>query len=156
MKCRHAKKLISQYMDDELSPRRKKDFESHLRSCASCSAELEEARALHVLLSSAERFPAPYGFATRVMANLGEKEALRIPRLPPGFRPLVFKAAQVALALAVMTIGIVSGSLLLTQRTDRPGQTAVQETFSIDLFQATPPGSIGGIYNTLMRPHYEE
>jgi len=142
-------------MDDELSPRRKRDLESHTHSCASCKDALEEARALHVLLSSAERFPAPYGFATRVMANLDEKEALRIPRLP-GFRPLVFKAAQVALALAVMTIGIVSGSLLLTERTDGLGQTAVQETFSIDLFQATPPGSIGGIYNTLMRPSYEK
>jgi hypothetical protein len=69
---------------------------------------------------------------------------------------LVFRAAQVVLALVVMTIGIVSGSVLLTERTERFGQTAVQETFSIDLFQATPPGSIGGIYNTLMRPGYEE
>jgi anti-sigma factor RsiW len=155
MKCRHAKKMISQYVDDELSPRRKRDLESHIRSCASCKDALEEARALHVLLSAAERFPAPYGFATRVLANLDEKEASQVPRLP-GFRPLVFRAAQVALALVVMTIGTVSGSLLLTERNDRLGQTAVQETFSIDLFQATPPDSIGGIYNTLMRPDYEK
>jgi anti-sigma factor RsiW len=155
MKCRHAKKMISPYVDDELSPRRKRDFESHIRSCASCRDGLQEARALHLLFSSAERFPAPYGFAARVMATLGEKEASRMPGLP-GFRPLVFRAAQVVLALVVMTIGIVSGSVLLTERTERFGQTAVQETFSIDLFQATPPGSIGGIYNTLMRPGYEE
>ena len=155
MKCRHVKKMISQYLDDELSLSRKREIESHIRCCASCRDGLEETRALHVLFSSAERFPAPYGFATRVLANLGEKEAHRIPSLP-GFTPLIFRTAQVALALVVMTIGIVSGSLLLTARMDRPGQTAVQETFSIDLFQATPPGSIGGIYNTLMRPSYEK
>ena len=155
MKCKHAKKMISQYMDDELSPSRKSDIESHIRSCASCRDALDEARALHLLFSSAERFAAPYGFAARVLANLGEKEAPRIPRLL-GFRPLFLRAAQAALAVVVMTIGIVSGSLLLTERTDSLGQTAVQETFSIDLFQATPPGSIGGIYNTLMRPSYEK
>jgi anti-sigma factor RsiW len=155
MKCRHAKKMISQYVDDELTPRRKRDFEVHILSCTSCRDALEEARALHMLFSSAERFPAPYGFATRVMANLDGKGASRIPSFL-GFRPLIFRAAQVALALVVMAIGIVSGSLLLTERTDRLGQTVVQESFSIDLFQATPPGSIGGIYNTLMRPGYEE
>ena len=151
MKCKHAKKMISQYVDDELSPTRKRDIESHIRSCASCRDRLEEARDLHMLLSSAERFPAPYGFATRVLATLNEKKASRIPRLL-GFRPLIFRAAQVALAIIVMTIGIISGSLLHTERPDRLGQTAVQESFSIELFQATPPGSIGGIYNTLMRP----
>jgi anti-sigma factor RsiW len=155
MKCRHAKKMISQYVDDELSPSRKRDIESHLRSCVSCRDALEEVRALHALFSSAERFPAPQGFATRVLANLDEREAPQIPSLF-GFRPLIFRAAQVALALVVMTIGIVSGNLLLTERTDRLGQTAVQESFSIDLFQAAPPGSIGGIYNTLMRPSDEK
>ena len=114
MKCRHAKKMISQYVDEELSPTRKRYFEAHIRSCAACRGELEEARALHLLFSSAERFAAPYGFAARVLANLGEKEAPRIPRLL-GFRPLFLRAAQAALAVVVMTIGIVSGSLLLTE-----------------------------------------
>ena len=55
-----------------------------------------------------------------------------------------------------MTIGIISGNLLLPERTDPIGQTAVQETFSLDLFQAMPPDSIGGIYGTLMRPSHEK
>ena len=85
MKYRHVKKMISRYVDDELTPEEKKDFDAHIRSCVSCREELEETRALHRLFASAERFPAPYGFATRVLANLSEKEALRIPSLP-GFR----------------------------------------------------------------------
>jgi hypothetical protein len=55
-----------------------------------------------------------------------------------------------------MTLGVISGNMLLPETTEHIGQTAVQETFSLDLFQATPPGSIGGIYSTLMRPSHEE
>jgi anti-sigma factor RsiW len=155
MECRHARNMISRYIDDELTPDEKKDFESHTRICAPCKEELEETLALHQLFASAERFPAPYGFATRVLANLDEKERSRVRGIL-GFRPLFLRAAQVAFALVVITIGVVSGNLLLTERTDHVGQTAVQETFSLDLFQATPPGSIGGIYNTLMRSSHEK
>ena len=137
-----------------MSPDEKKDVDSHIRSCASCREELEETRALHRLFASAERFPAPYGFATRVLANLEEKEGFR-SRSPLQIRPFFLRVAQVAFALVVMTIGIVSGNLLLPQRTTHIGQTAVQQTFSLDLFQATPPNSIGGIYETLMRPGHE-
>jgi anti-sigma factor RsiW len=149
MKCRHAGKMISQYLDDELGLEEKKGFESHIQSCASCREELGETRALHGLFASAQRFPAPYGFATRVLANLEEKERSRL-RSFLLFRPFLLRTAQVAFALVIMTVGVISGNLLLAERTDHIGQTAVQETFSLDLFQATPSGSIGGVYVTLM------
>jgi anti-sigma factor RsiW len=155
MKCPQVRKMLSQYMDGELNPDEKKDFDSHIQSCASCRERLEETRALHGLFASAERFPAPYGFATRVLANLEEKGGSRLRSLL-SIRPFFLRTAQVAFALVVMIIGITSGNLLLAKRTAPIGQTAVQETFSLDLFQATPPDSIGGIYNTLMRPSHEK
>jgi anti-sigma factor RsiW len=154
MKCRHIRKRISQYIDEDLTPDEKKDFDSHIQGCASCRQELEETRSLHQMFASAPKFPAPYGFATRVLANLEEKEGSRARGLL-GFRPFLLRAVQVALALVVVTFGIISGNLLLAERTDHIGQAAVEETFSLDLFQATPPDSIGGIYNTLMRPSHE-
>ena len=155
MKCRHAKKMISRYVDDELSPEEKKAFDCHIQSCASCRNELEETRALHRLFASAEKYSAPYEFATRVFANLEEKEPSPVRGIL-GFRPYFLRAAEVVFALVVMTLGILSGNLLLPQRRDYIGQSSVQETFSLDLFQATPPGSIGGVYNTLMRPSNEK
>jgi anti-sigma factor RsiW len=146
MNCRHARKMISRYVDDELRPEEKKDLDAHIRSCASCREELEETRVLNRLFASAQRFPAPYGFSTRVLASLQEKER----------RPFILRAAQVASVLVVMAIGIISGNLLLAERPANRGQAAVQETFSLDLFQATPPDSIGGIYNTLMRANHEK
>ncbi len=146
--------MISQYLDGELSPDEKKDFDSHIRRCASGRERLEETRALHQMFASTRRFPAPYGFAARVLANLEEKEGPRLRGLL-SIRPLFLRAAQVAFALVVMTIGIISGNLLLAERSNPGGQAAVQETFSLDLFRATPPDSIGGIYVTLMRPNHE-
>jgi anti-sigma factor RsiW len=154
MNCKHMKKMISRHVDDRLDPNEQVSFDLHIRSCAACRKILEETRALHQMFASAQRFLAPYGFATRVLANLEEKEGSRLRSLL-SIRPFFLRAAQVAFALVVMTIGIISGNLLLADRINPIGQTAVQEAFSLDLFQATPPDSIGGIYNTLMRPSHE-
>jgi anti-sigma factor RsiW len=155
VKCRHAKKMISASLDDALSPGEKKDFDAHIQDCASCREELEETRDLHRMFASVPRFPAPYGFATRVLANLEEREGSRPRGLLP-IRPFFLRAAQVAFALVVMTVGMVSGNLLLTHKAEPLGPTAVQETFFLDHFQTTPPDSMGGIYVTLMRPGNEE
>jgi anti-sigma factor RsiW len=146
--------MISAYIDDRLDPDEQQAFDLHIRSCAPCRKIFEETRALHQMFASAQRFPAPYGFNTRVLADLEEKRGFRLRGLL-SIRPFFVRAAQVALALVVLTIGIISGNLLLAGRTNPVGQTAVQETFSLDLFQATPPDSVGGIYYTLMRPSHE-
>lgn len=146
--------MLSPYVDGELSPDEKKDFDKHIRICASCRESLEETRALHQMFASARRFTAPYGFPTRVRANLEEEKGARLWRLV-SIRTFFLRAAQVTCALVIMTVGIISGNLLLPERTDHIGQTAVQQTFSLDLFQAMPPDSIGGIYTTLMRTGHE-
>ena len=149
MECAPIRQMISPYMDDELSPDEKKAFDSHIQSCPACKKALEKALALHQLFASAEKFPAPYGFAARVLASLEEQQGSRLLGLPR-MKPFFLRAAQVAFVLGVMTIGIVTGSLLLPERTNPIPQTAIQQTFSLDLFQAMPPGSIGGAYVTIM------
>ena len=37
MECEKAKKLLSSYLEDELNPQQRKEVESHLKSCPSCS-----------------------------------------------------------------------------------------------------------------------
>lgn len=145
MRCKQARQMISQYIDEALGPDERNAFVSHIRDCAACREELEETRAVHRMFASAERFSAPYGFATRVLANLEEKEGAR-PWSLLGLRTFFLRATQVGFALVVMIIGIASGNLLLVDRTRPNGQATVQEAFSLDLFQATPPDSIGGIY----------
>jgi anti-sigma factor RsiW len=155
MKCRQARKMISRCVDEALGQDEKKDFDAHITGCAGCRKRLEETRALRRQFALAPRYPAPYGFAARVMANLPEKKGSRLRSLA-ALRPFFVRAAQVAFALVVLTTGIIMGHLLLAARSEPIEQSAVQQTFSLDLFQATPPDSIGGIYITMIRPGHEK
>ncbi len=147
MKCSQIRKMISPYVDNELAPDELKLFTSHIQECPACKEELEEMQSVHQLFASAERFEAPFGFATRVMAHLEEREETVLSRLW-GFltgRPVFLRTVEVAFALVIMLIGVMSGNMLVADRT--PGtQTTIQESFSLDLFQATPPDSIAGVY----------
>jgi len=145
MKCKQVRKRISQYMDEELVLDEKEAFASHIRDCAACREVLEETREVRTMFADAGRYSAPYGFSTRVLANLEEQDQTWFRRIP-GFGPYILRTAEVAFALAVITIGIVSGNLLLEDRMDVHKQVTLQDSFSLDLFQATPPDSIGGIY----------
>ena len=154
MRCKQARQMISQHIDEVLAPDGRNDFASHIRDCAACREELEETCAVHRMFASAERFSAPYGFATRVLANLEEKEGAR-PWSLLGFRTFFLRTAQVGFALVVMVMGVVSGNLLLTDRTSPHGPMTVAESFSLDLFQAAPPDSIAGVYVALMGASHE-
>ena len=151
MKCSQIRTMISQYVDDELSADEKKLFSFHIQNCPACKEELEETQSVHQLFASAERFPAPYGFTTRVMANLEAKEPSWLWQLFT-FRPFVLRTVEVAFALIIMIIGAFSGNMLVGDRASERQvvQTTVQESFSLDLFQATPPDSVGGAYVRLM------
>jgi anti-sigma factor RsiW len=147
MNCSQARKMISPYVDDELTPDERKAFTSHIQECLGCKEKLEEIQGVHRLFASTERFEAPLGFATRVMTRVEEEEEgifARLWRVVTG-GPAFLRAVEVAFALVIVIIGVVSGNLLVSDRT--PGrQATVQESFSLDLFEATPPGSIGGAY----------
>ena len=144
MKCLQMKKVISQYVDGELSLDEEKAFAFHLKNCAGCRKVLEEVQAVHEMLASAERFSAPTGFAARAMDRIELTETSGFL----GFlkvHPIFLRAAETAFALVVVFVGMISGSLLVADRTYER-QTTVRESFLLDLFQATPPNSIGGVY----------
>jgi len=157
MKCSQIRKMFSPYMDNELAPDELKLFTSHIQECPACKEELEETQNMHQLFACAERFEAPFGFATRVMAHLEEIEEAglfsRLWRLLTS-RPLFLRTVEVAFALVIMLIGVMSGNMLVGDRMSgnvtSETQAAVRETFSLDLLQATPRDSIGGVYATLV------
>jgi anti-sigma factor RsiW len=145
MKCSQVKPMIDRYVDQGLDPSEKKAIEQHIGECPDCKDAVEEQLTVHNLFGSAVRFDAPYGFAPRVIARIEENEK-RAPFW--GFfthQPVFLRAVEMAFALVVIFIGMVSGNLLVAGRApERP--ITLQESFSLDLFQATPPDSIGGVY----------
>jgi anti-sigma factor RsiW len=150
MKCSETRDMISPYIDDELGPGERKEFMAHIESCPACRKELAEAEQVHGLFTSAERFEAPLSFATRVMASVGEREESWLSRIGDliAGRPLFLRTAEVAFALVVAVLGVVSGNILVA-RNPAERQPSVQESFSLDLFRAAPPDSVAGAYMSL-------
>jgi anti-sigma factor RsiW len=151
MGCRRMKKIISLYIDGELSATDRESFLLHIGKCERCCGELIEARAVHRLFAEAGRSQAPYGFTARVMANLEQKElpGKRIRDLFV-FRPFLPRVAGVAFALSVMAFGIVAGNRLILDNAVLQEQAGIEQAFSLDVFQATPPDSIGGVYESIV------
>ena len=147
MKCPVVKNMLSEFVDEELASEQKEAVNLHLLECTACRMEVEELRAVHDLFASAERFSAPYGFSTRVMANLEEARESIWGRLFA--RPVFVKTMEVAFAIIIVVIGLVSGNVLTAQRPpqDLTSTSAeVRQSFALDAFEAAPSGSIGGIY----------
>ena len=65
MRCSKIK-LISPYIDGELSGEEKDILELHMNECRECAQELEDLRKIRELFTGAETFKASYGFSTRV------------------------------------------------------------------------------------------
>jgi anti-sigma factor RsiW len=148
MECTGIRKLISSSIDDQLSPDEKEVLSSHIRSCPNCKEALEESQAVHELFASAERISAPYGFTTRIMANLEAEAPSRVWAFFT-FRPFFLRAVEVSFALIVVLTGLLFGNLLTADRISPKQPVTIQASFSLDLFQATPPDSIGSLYVTL-------
>ena len=140
MSCPKSK-LISAYLDKEMGFGEKTAFETHLQGCNSCSHSLEEMRSLRAAFANAERHQAPYGFATRVMARTAALEKKRAPWSVP----LFIRFAEAAALVIVITIGILAGTVMTNERSAVTA-TNIASSLSLDLFDAAPPGSLGGAY----------
>lgn len=151
MRCRKAHKLMSAYLDQELSVREQEAVESHLAHCAPCRGEVQALTETKQLLAQAEHYHAPPALLRRVMTNL-EPEATR-PL--PCFAPFLVQLGQAALILVIIGVGVVSGRFLTsTGGTQGPGDGVT--TLSLELFDPAPPESLGGIYLAMMEMDYEE
>ena len=140
MRCKELEGLISPYIDNELSEEDRELFEAHLKECRECSAEYEEILAMHNAFAHSERFKAPYGFSTRVLANIESKDIGVWP-----WKPFFARLAGAVAILMIIGIGIGSGGFLggsfSLQKTENPASS-----LSLDTFSAAPPDSLGGVY----------
>jgi anti-sigma factor RsiW len=132
--------LISAYLDAELQGSNKAFFETHLQGCAQCGTALKDMQFLRSAFANTGRHQAPYGFATRVMARIRELEKQQTPWLVPFF----VRFAEAAVLLIVITVGILAGRVMTNSS---PATTTnIASSLSLDVFDATPPGSLGGAY----------
>jgi len=143
--------LISAYLDEELQGSDRATLEAHVKGCNRCSQSLEELRSLRAAFSTTQRHQAPYGFATRVMARTRELEKQQTP----WHVPLIMRFAEVAVLLLVITVGIFAGRVM-TNGSSTTNTPTIASSLSLDMFDATPPGSLGGAYLAMTEARNEK
>ncbi|MBM3469789.1 MAG: hypothetical protein FJX73_03240 [Armatimonadetes bacterium] len=103
MNHRRTARLLSAYLDAELSSEEMAEVQGHLAGCLDCSAELGELRATRRLLSSLEAPDLPQGFAADLQ--------LRLWRRAPGpwaWLPVWEPRPATALAVLALVLALVS------------------------------------------------
>ena len=149
MRC-SKRKLVSPYIDCELSIEERDLFESHINECRACAGELKRLQKIHELFADAETFKAPNGFSTRVLANIREKETKRFG----GFIHILAKSAEGFAVLVLIFAGIILGSFLSKTLMSEKG--SVVASLSLDIFEPAPSDSVGGVYLAMTEAENEK
>jgi anti-sigma factor RsiW len=129
--------MIQLFIDDELPAEQREDLASHLKVCASCQKELDEAKALSVKVrESRPRIEAPTALRERILSQMSDSVDQSTTY------PLILKKIRVQsfwrpLAVAAMFCIAVSGvlSFFYSQRESRARSfvnTAVAEHRAFD------------------------
>ena len=102
--CERAWELLSQQLDEPLSPQEKQELEEHLAACPSCRKDKEELEQLDQALRNLGEIQAPADFTQRVMAQVQQTQS-KPKAIPLWRRPQVRALAGLA-ACALLCIGI--------------------------------------------------
>lgn len=105
----HARALsqLDAYLDDELAPIDRLQFERHLAGCESCQAALADAREVKALLAALPPIAAPRSFQLTAVA-LEDFDAAPPPRRHPAMLRLLQAATAVAIIafVSLMTLDL--------------------------------------------------
>jgi hypothetical protein len=113
MKCQDVCKYLSEYIDDELDVKIKKDVSAHLLACSSCRAQLEQMKRIKTVFLELPEVSPPNELKDKIMSRVRDiqehdcKSGIsRIAaKVANAVRTPWYKAVTVA-AMFVMTIGI--------------------------------------------------
>lgn len=102
--CERAWELLSQQLDEPLSPQEKQQLEEHLAACPSCRKDKEELEQLDQALRNLGEIQAPADFTQRVMAQVQQTQSK--PKVIPLWRRPQVRALAGLAACALLCIGI--------------------------------------------------
>jgi anti-sigma factor RsiW len=77
MNCRSAESLFSSFLEDELSQKERRSFETHLLSCRRCSVAIRELRATIDMVQDLPEVETSPHFEEDVLARIRSGEAMR-------------------------------------------------------------------------------
>lgn len=145
--CERAWELLSQQLDEPLSPQEKQELEEHLAACPSCRKDKEELEQLDQALRHLGEIQAPADFTQRVMGQIQQETQQKPKAIPLWRRPQVRALAGLA-ACALLCIGIYrvlpqDGNRNAGMVTSSQGEVSSQSSASSDGSQSDSAASYG-------------
>jgi anti-sigma factor RsiW len=152
MRCTKVKTLISAYIDDELNSSEHSAFEQHLSACQDCGRALAEIGKVHRLFVNVETYKAPPTLITRIRANIRESQTARA-----SFSLFTYtvRVAEVFFVMAILITGVLFGNILMKDVMPRPPENT-SAFLALDMFDPTPPDTIGGVYLAMTENNHEK
>ena len=133
MKCKAARKMMSRYLDDELSSSAGNSFETHLAQCPACQAEYATQRRLWDLLLRAETIKAP-DVIVGVEARLAEPRGWAA--FVAGLRPRTLGYA----AAAAVLVGLFAGAGVWAGAKQHRSSAGEHDQAIAEFLSDAPPG----------------
>ena len=133
MKCKAAIKMMSGYLDDELSPDTRNSVDAHLAHCPACQAEYADQRHLWDLLGRVESIQPP-DVITAVEARLSERRVRAAFLVGLRLSTVGYAAAAAALVGLFVWTGVWAGA---TKNRPSAGE---HDRAIAELLSDAPPG----------------
>ena len=138
--CRECGRMLSAYLDRELSPPHVRELEAHLAVCQQCRAELVSLRAILDTLPTL-RAPEPRRrLDALVMSRIAEREHKPLSRLIPA-------------SLGMAALGLAIGVLLAGGLTPQVEPMIAENDdilLAMDVFSPSPKSSFSNVYFTMI------
>ena len=138
--CRECGRMLSAYLDQELSPPRVNELEAHLAVCQQCRAELASLRATVDTLLALQVPELRQGLDALIMRRIAEREQKPLRRLVPA-------------SLGMATLGLAIGVLLAGGFTPQAEPMIAENDdilLAMDVFSPSPKSSFSNIYFTMI------
>lgn len=151
--CRYVRKKLSAYQDGEVALAEKDFIEVHLRSCEACSQQFEAFGQTYRILQKLPVIQPTNGLSRQILGRVTQtQKSFGSRALAGAFHLLPRPAAMVTLALVGLLAGFFLGNLITAGQIDSstsfsaPYSDQALTLASVQVFNATPPGSFAGGY----------
>ncbi|HBG47387.1 MAG TPA: hypothetical protein DDW94_10430 [Deltaproteobacteria bacterium] len=146
MYCTEATRLLSEYLDGEISPNERESLESHLNECASCSIEYQALLKIHESFKT-RRFHAPSDLDMRIIKSLPERKAVGEEEGLWSIHPVFTRFAGAFTLIVLIAAGAISGSFLsksLITNANSLENGFATASLSLEVFEPAPRDSAIG------------
>jgi predicted anti-sigma-YlaC factor YlaD len=154
MKCSKVKRMLSAYLDGEVSEKEKELITEHTATCATCKTKLEELSATNRIIDTVEDVEATPYFFTRLMKTIKDREKTQTVTIPffERIRNIVVPVGAIAILLVSLITGQQIGKLLYQIDTARSEAQNVEIEYllGVNSLDDIPEGIFSQTYNELL------